>query len=449
MPTIVTGTGVLGTSGGGSPRIIAFSTPGPGTSRTSSSPTSRPVRRWNAGEMATSSVAVAAGSRPASTISSSIGAPLGSDARGKSAFVPGCPATSNPLTANSCMRPDVRQLRAPAPSRSRAGWAAPSRSSVGCALRAAAPPSRCAGRRRTPTARRRHRSPAARRGRARRATVAGRRGRPTPTTPSCWCTPSGATSSSTIRPSRIATVRWAAAAMARSWVTMTIVWPASLSRRKSCSTSAPPSVSRAPVGSSASSTAGELAIARAIANRCRWPPERRGGRASTLSASPSRSSSSRARRPAARRVAPPSIAATATFSAAVIDSSRLKNWNTTPTAWRRTIARSSGPSALTTWPATSTTPSSGTSRPAMIDSSVDFPHPDGPVMATNSPARHVEVGAAQGAHRRRVDVERAVHVAHVHDRGPALLRAGSFARSKTRSAHTAHWITREAMPGGW
>ena len=69
---------------------------------------------------------------------------------------------------------------------------------------------------------------------------------PTPTTRSCRPHPDRRRSSSTIRPSRIATVRWAAAAMARSWVTITIVWPASLRRRNSCSTSAPPSVSRAP-----------------------------------------------------------------------------------------------------------------------------------------------------------------------------------------------------------
>ncbi len=103
MPTIVTVTGVPATSGIGWPRIIARSTPGPGTSSVSSSPTSRPVRRWKAAEMAISSVAIGSGTRPASTTCSSIGSPLGKDARGKSALASGCPTTSKPLTANSCI----------------------------------------------------------------------------------------------------------------------------------------------------------------------------------------------------------------------------------------------------------------------------------------------------------------------------------------------------------
>ena len=120
MPTIRTGTSTLGTSGIGSPLSIAVSTPGPASSRVSSSPTSRPVRRWYAAEMATSSVAVASGTRPASTICSSIGSPIGSDARGKSLFVPGWPATSNPLTANSCIARTYGS--ASTGSQSKPGW---------------------------------------------------------------------------------------------------------------------------------------------------------------------------------------------------------------------------------------------------------------------------------------------------------------------------------------
>ena len=123
--------------------------------------------------------------------------------------------------------------------------------------------------------------------------------------------------------------------------------------------------------------------------------------------------------PADRRpdgVAPASIAAIATFCAAVIESSRLKNWKTTPIAVRRWMARASPSSALISAPATTTVPSSATSRPAMIDSSVDLPHPDGPVTATNSPRRDGQVDAAQGAHRRRVAVEGPLESPDLDDR---------------------------------
>ena len=43
-------------------------------------------------------------------------------------------------------------------------------------------------------------------------------------------------------------------------------------------TVSPEAASRAAVGSSASTSAGWLTRARAIATRCRWPPESRAGR---------------------------------------------------------------------------------------------------------------------------------------------------------------------------
>ena len=96
-------------------------------------------------------------------------------------------------------------------------------------------------------------------------------------------------------PSRRCTVRCAPAATSGLWVTMRMLWPAACSRRNSSSTPSAPSLSRAPVGSSASSRVGELASARAIASRCRCPPERLAGADRALSSSPSRSSSSWAR----------------------------------------------------------------------------------------------------------------------------------------------------------
>ena len=59
---------------------------------------------------------------------------------------------------------------------------------------------------------------------------------------------------------------------------MTMVWPRSSQEwRRSCSTSSPVRESRLPVGSSAKSTAGREASARATATRCCWPPRELGG----------------------------------------------------------------------------------------------------------------------------------------------------------------------------
>ena len=76
------------------------------------------------------------------------------------------------------------------------------------------------------------------------------------------------------RPSRISTMRCAAAATSRLWVTMTIVVRCrSPMSRKSFTTRALASESRLPVGSSASRTRGSISSARASAARCISPPE--------------------------------------------------------------------------------------------------------------------------------------------------------------------------------
>ena len=87
------------------------------------------------------------------------------------------------------------------------------------------------------------------------------------------------------------------------------------------------------MGSSASTSVGSLARARAMARRWRWPPESTPGAALALSARPSRSSRSRARVSAGLRLTPATMAGRATFSSTVMPSSRLKNWNTMP-MWR-------------------------------------------------------------------------------------------------------------------
>ena len=79
---------------------------------------------------------------------------------------------------------------------------------------------------------------------------------------------------STSRPSRRCSRRSAISATAGSWVTTTSVVPRlAWSPRSISSTTAPVAPSRLPVGSSASSTAGSAANARARATRCFSPPE--------------------------------------------------------------------------------------------------------------------------------------------------------------------------------
>jgi hypothetical protein len=66
-------------------------------------------------------------------------------------------------------------------------------------------------------------------------------------------------------------------------------------------TSRPDALSRLPVGSSASSIAGSVTMALAIATRCCWPPESSLGSWSKRSPSPSRSKAARARAARSRR----------------------------------------------------------------------------------------------------------------------------------------------------
>jgi surfactin synthase thioesterase subunit len=123
--------------------------------------------------------------------------------------------------------------------------------------------------------------------------------------------------SAATRPSRRKTTRSACAAALGSCVTTTTVSPRSASPRRTPRTSSPLSVSRLPVGSSASRTLGEPMSARAIATRCCWPPESSDGRRAASSSRPTVPSSSSARSDAWRAGVPAMIAGKATFSAAV------------------------------------------------------------------------------------------------------------------------------------
>ena len=75
-------------------------------------------------------------------------------------------------------------------------------------------------------------------------------------------------------PSDSRTTRSAMPAMAALWVMTTVAVPSSrFTVSIASSTTTPVVMSRAPVGSSQSSTSGRLAMARAMATRCCSPPE--------------------------------------------------------------------------------------------------------------------------------------------------------------------------------
>ena len=82
----------------------------------------------------------------------------------------------------------------------------------------------------------------------------------------------------TTTPSRTCTRRSPRAPMARSWVTITRVWPAACTSKSSSSTASAVWLSRLPVGSSAHTIAGSDTRARAIATRCCSPPDSSVGR---------------------------------------------------------------------------------------------------------------------------------------------------------------------------
>ena len=66
---------------------------------------------------------------------------------------------------------------------------------------------------------------------------------------------------------------------------------------------------------------------------------------------------------------------------------RLPDCRSIPTQRARRAALAASSRRVIRWPAISTYPPSGSSRPARQASSVDFPLPDGPATATSSPAR--------------------------------------------------------------
>ncbi len=151
-------------------------------------------------------------------------------------------------------------------------------------------------------------------------------------------------------------------------------------------TFSPASESSDPVGSSANSTFGLIASARAIATRCASPPESSPVRRAPLSARPRRPSHWAAVWYAALRRTRPSSSGSATLSAAVSSGTSCPNWNTKPNAVRRSSVRRASFIWSSRWPSKMTSPSSGRKMPARQCSSVDLPEPLGPMMARISPA---------------------------------------------------------------
>ncbi len=77
---------------------------------------------------------------------------------------------------------------------------------------------------------------------------------------------------------------------------------------------------------------------------------------------------------------------TSTFSSAVSDGRRWKNWNTKPIRLPRSAASASSPSAVMSIPPITMRPVDGASSPATRPSSVDLPLPEAPVTAATLPS---------------------------------------------------------------
>ena len=119
----------------------------------------------------------------------------------------------------------------------------------------------------------------------------------------------------------------------------------------------------------------------------------------------------RARLRAPARARPRSRAASTTFSSALIPSSRLKNWKTKPMCCAPHAGRARPrPCPRATRPARTTSPPLGVSTPATRFRSVDFPQPDGPITATNSPLLNSRLDAAQRTQGRRLRIRSSCEV---------------------------------------
>ena len=139
--------------------------------------------------------------------------------------------------------------------------------------------------------------------------------------------------------------------------------------------------SRAPSGSSSSSTLGRLTRARASATRCRWPPESWVGRRSPYppSRTVSSAASARSRRSAAGHLLHPQAVLHVGEHVHVREQRVVLEDGVDVAGERRP--------GVTSSPPRNTRPAVGSSKPAIIRSTVVLPEPDGPSIEKNSPSR--------------------------------------------------------------
>ena len=137
-------------------------------------------------------------------------------------------------------------------------------------------------------------------------------------------------------------------------------------------------------GSSRRSSPGDSTSARARATRWRMPIESSRGRWRAKPSMPVRSQSSAATRRRSWRRTPRSLRGRATLSRTLSHGRRFVSWKTSASC---SSAPGSGrPPSHRSRPPSRTRPVVGGVRPATARSSVVFPQPDGPTMATTSPS---------------------------------------------------------------
>jgi hypothetical protein len=126
---------------------------------------------------------------------------------------------------------------------------------------------------------------------------------------------------------------------------------------------------------------------------------------------------------------PASNSGSAMFCAALIVGTRLKAWETKPMRSRRRIVSRWSSSVLRSTSPMKALPDVRSSRPATQCSKMDFPEPEGPMMAAARPGRLVRVPDAKNAGRLAAlhpENSRGPHVFHRLARGR---RAAASARS--------------------
>jgi hypothetical protein len=142
--------------------------------------------------------------------------------------------------------------------------------------------------------------------------------------------------------------------------------------------------SSAPKGSSINSTSGCTTRARAIDTRICMPPDNSRGRLLPNFSRPTKASASVTRASASARGTPAKSSGKRTLAFTRAQGMRVASWNTN--ANLRPVLSS----WLTGLRHSSRRPSLGSSKPAIIFSSVLLPQPEGPSKVTNSPALTVK-----------------------------------------------------------